>query len=270
MEDKARDHHKEPLICVVTPTHNRIDYLPATIDSVRANVKASWKVSTKFDIEHLICANGCTDGTNEWLQREVQNEKIIPMRCKIVEEKMLPGLARNLVIKEAPSHAWIAPLDDDDIMLQRNLFYYAYQIEHHPDKEWFINDFVRVDEELRYRSKEDYYHWMFESPKAMLEAIFRGECFAQGNVCYSKKLFDEVGGYNEKLKMAEDLDLYVRFLLAGHLPGYSPHISHLHRCHTKNFSIGVDAAKHHDDLGIIYERYGDKLKELGVTYTKKH
>ena len=271
LNKEQKNHHKQPLICVVTPTHNRIDYLPATVDSVRSTVKTFFGYNVDFHLEHLICANGCTDGTNEWLERESQKEGLlIPIRAKIEKEKMLPGLARNLVIKEAPSHAWIAPLDDDDIMLQRNLFYYAHLIEQNPEKEWFINDFVRVDEELRYRSKEDYYHWMFESPKAMLEAIFRGECFAQGNVCYSKKLFDEVGGYNEKLKMAEDLDLYVRFLLAGHLPGHSSHISHLHRCHTKNFSAGVDAAKHHDDLQIIYERYADKLKELGVTYEKKH
>jgi len=93
---------------------------------------------------------------------------------------MVPGLARNHILQDAPSHAWIAPLDDDDIMLQRNLCYYADLIEQNPDKEWFINDFVRVDSELRYRGKEDYYHWKFESPKDMLDAIFRGECFAQG------------------------------------------------------------------------------------------
>nr|BAJ94097.1 predicted protein [Hordeum vulgare subsp. vulgare] len=262
-----RNHHQKPHICVVTPTHNRIDYLPATVDSVRFSVKTQNAI--EFSIEHLICANGCNDGTNEWLEKASKEDSEIPLRCKIEDEKMLPGLARNHVIKDAPSHAWIAPLDDDDIMLQRNLFYYAQLIEQNPDTEWFLNDFVRVDSELRYKAKEDYYHWKFESPKSMLEAIFRGECFAQGNVCFSKKLYDEVGGYHETLKMAEDLDLYVRFLLAGKLPGVSPHISHLHRCHTRNISIGVDAVKHHDDLGMIYERYADKLKKLDITYSKK-
>jgi len=47
-------------------------------------------------------------------------------------------------------------------------------------------------------------------------------------------------------------------------------MSHLHRCHDRNISIGVDAVKHHDDLRTIYDRYGDKLKALGVEYEKKH
>jgi len=56
----------------------------------------------------------------------------------------------------------------------------------------------------------------------------------------------------------------VRFLLAGHLPVLSPHISHLHRFHTSNVSIGVDADKHGADLRVIYDKYAEQLKALGV------
>lgn len=262
------DNNAQPLhICVITPTHNRIDYLPEAIASVRNNVKTQNAID--FTYEHCISANGCTDGTNEWLER-ASKEEGTPVKYSIDHVKQLPGAARNAAIHHfVPDHAWIALLDDDDVMLQRNLYYYAYLAKHNPDRQWFINDFVRVDSELRYKAKEDYYHWKFDSPVEMLKEIFKGNCFAQGNVCFSKKIFDEPGGYHEKLKMAEDLDLYVRFLLAGHLPGYSSHISHLHRCHAKNISIGVDAEKHRDDLETIYERYEDKLKALGVEYLKK-
>lgn len=254
-------------ISVVTPTFNRIEYLPETVESVRKNITT--QNSCDFEYEHLICANGCTDGTAEFLEK-VGKEDGSPIRFRVVKEQMLPGPARNLVIKnDASEQSWIAPLDDDDIMLQRNLYYYAYNIQQNPDKQWFINDFVRVDSELRYIGGEDYYHWKFDSPKDMLDAIFRGECFAQGNVCFSKKLFSAVGGYNEEISMAEDLDLYVRFLLAGELPGYSPHISHLHRCHNRNISIGVDPEKHKQDLRMMYERYKEKLQALGVHFTSK-
>lgn len=85
-----------------------------------------------------------------------------------------------------------------------------------------------------------------------------------GNVCFSKKLYDEVGGYDESVGMAEDLDLYVRFLLHGHLNVYLPIISHLHRMHTSNFSIGCDTNKHHSDLKDIYQRNESKFKILGI------
>jgi GTP1/Obg family GTP-binding protein len=53
-------------------------------------------------------------------------------------------------------------------------------------------------------------------------------------------------------------------LLAGHLPVVCPHISHLHRFHTHNVSIGVDADKHRADLQVIYAKYADQLQQLGV------
>jgi GT2 family glycosyltransferase len=85
-----------------------------------------------------------------------------------------------------------------------------------------------------------------------------------GNVCFSKKLYHEVGGYDESVGMAEDLDLYVRFLTHGHLNVYLPMISHLHRMHTSNFSIGCDLNKHHSDLTDIYRRNESKLKLMGI------
>ena len=121
-----------------------------------------------------------------------------------------------------------------------------------------------VDEQARYLPNEDYYAWKFNSPTEMLTAIFRAEHFIQGNVCYSKALLDEVGGYDPELAMAEDLDLYVRFLLAGHLPVVCPHYSHLHRFHSANVSQVVDAAKHNADLRVIYDKYAGQLRALGI------
>jgi GT2 family glycosyltransferase len=158
----------------------------------------------------------------------------------------------------------VVPLDDDDLLLQRTLYHYAAAIEANPGRPWLVADFLRVDEQARYLPNEDYYAWKFDSPTAMLTAIFRAEHFIQGNVCYSKALLDEVGGYDPELAMAEDLDLYVRFLLAGQLPVICPHYSHLHRFHSANVSQGVDAAKHNADLRVIYDKYAEQLKALGI------
>jgi len=112
--------------------------------------------------------------------------------------------------------------------------------------------------------KEAYYGWIYSSSHEMLQSIFDSCHFIQGNVCFSKKLYDEVGGYDESVGMAEDLDLYVRFLIHGHLNVYIPMISHLHRMHTSNFSIGCDRNKHHSDLIDIYRRNEVKLKVMGI------
>ncbi|UOQ77466.1 glycosyltransferase [Hymenobacter sp. 5516J-16] len=245
---------------VITPTHNRRDFLPEAVASVRASVSAP----LDFSVEHLVCENASTDATAEWL-REAAAQDGVPLRVRPQARKLLPGPARNLLIREdAPTDSWIVPLDDDDILLQRALFHYADQIQQHPGRPWLVADFLRVDQDRRYLPNEDYYAWKFDSPTDMLRAIFRAEHFIQGNVCYSRALFEEVGGYDEQIEMAEDLDLYVRFLLAGQQPVICPHLSHLHRFHTSNVSIGVDASKHGQDLQVIYDKYAQQLQKLGI------
>ncbi|SNC61769.1 Glycosyltransferase, GT2 family [Hymenobacter gelipurpurascens] len=245
---------------IITPTHNRRQFLPEAVASVRASISAP----LDFTFDHLICENASTDDTAQWLKSEEHNDGV-PLRVRPQSTKLLPGPARNLLIRQdTPADGWLVPLDDDDLLLQRALYHYAAEIQTHDGQPWFVADFLRVDQDRRYLPNEDYYAWKFETPTDMLRAIFRAEHFIQGNVCYSRALFDEVGGYDEEIEMAEDLDLYVRFLLAGHLPVICPHISHLHRFHTSNVSIGVDADKHGQDLQVIYDKYAEQLKALGI------
>jgi glycosyltransferase involved in cell wall biosynthesis len=238
----------------ITPTHQRRAFLPAAVASVRASISTP----QDFSFEHLVYDNGSRDGTAAYL-REAAAQPGAPLRHFYHAARVPAGRARNLLIQEAAPNTWLVPLDDDDLLLQRTLYNYAAQIEAHPGRPWLVADFLRVDENARYLPGEDYYAWRFNSPTEMLQAIFRAEHFIQGNVCFSHALFTEVGGYDEQLAMAEDLDLYVRFLLAGHLPVVCPHISHLHRFHSSNVSIGVDAGKHHADLQVIYEKYEPEL-----------
>jgi glycosyltransferase involved in cell wall biosynthesis len=244
---------------IITPTHQRRALLPEAVASVRASISAP----LNFSFEHLINDNGSRDGTAAYL-REAAAQPGSPLRHWHHSGRQLAGLARNQLIQETAPEAWVVPLDDDDIMLQRTLYHYAAQINANPDRPWFVADFLRVDEHGRYLPNEDYYAWQFDTPTDMLRAIFRAEHFIQGNVCYSRAFIDEVGGYDGELPMAEDLDLYVRFLLAGQLPVLCPHISHLHRFHASNVSIGVDADKHNADLQVIYAKYDAQLAALGI------
>ena len=240
---------------VVTPTHNRADFLPEALASVRASILAGLDA----DWEHLIFNAGSTDATAAVLAAAPPDR----LRVLTAARKEPAGFGRNRLIEQATGE-WIVPLDDDDLLLQRCLFQYGQQAHQHPQARWFVADFLRIDAERRYLPQEDYYAWRFESAPAMLGAIFRGEHFIQGNVCYQHHLWHEVGGYDEHLAMAEDLDLYVRFLLAGHLPVVCPHLSHLHRFHSRNVSIGVDADRHRADLAALYAKYADRLRPLGV------
>jgi len=256
---KAASEKPDMHFSIITPTHQRRALLPDAVASVRATVTAPLDIS----FEHLIYENGSRDGTAAYL-REAAAQPGPPLRHWHHAAKQTAGFARNQLIREAPADAWLVPLDDDDLLLQRTLYHYAAQIESNPGRPWLVADFLRIDEQARYLPGEDYYAWRFGSPTEMLQAIFKAEHFIQGNVCYSHTLFEQVGGYDEALRMAEDLDLYVRFLLAGQLPVVCPHISHLHRFHARNVSIGVNADTHNADLRVIYDKYAAQLAKLGI------
>ena len=242
---------------VITPTHDRLPFLREAVASVQASILTPLDAS----VQYCLLDNGAKAETAAYLQGLPGHDE----RIKVLQqpEQVSAAAARNLLIEAAPG-GWIVPLDDDDILLQRSLYHYGDLIQQQHEAQWLVADFLRVDQEGRYLPGEDYYAWRFETPADMLRAIFRAEHFIQGNVCYRRALVQEVGGYDEGMEMAEDLDLYVRFLLAGHLPVVSPHISHLHRFHSANVSIGVNAARHNGDLATIYGKYADRLMALGV------
>ena len=244
---------------ILTPSQQRRALLPETVASVRASIVAP----LDFTFEHLVYQNGPDDGTAAWLA-EAAGQPGPPLRYWLDGEQRRPGYGRNALARQAPDTAWLTPLDDDDLLLQRSLYHYGAAIQANPGRPWLVADFLRVDEQGRYLPGEDYYAWPFDSPTAMLTAIFRAEHFVQGNVCFRKSLLDEVGGYDAALPTAEDLDLYVRFLLAGHLPVVCAHYSHLHRFHAGNTSQGIDADKHRADLRLIYGKYAGQLAALGV------
>ena len=248
-------------LSVITPTQNRLAYLKENIASVKASVLAGADAT----LEQVVLASGSTDGTADWFMSADGPENVLFLS----EDRPLPpGQARNLAIAAAAGE-WIMPLDDDDILLQRAAYGFAEAIGKHPQTQWFVSGFLRVDEQLRYIPADDYYPWQFDSPKAMLEAIFRSEHFIQGNVCFAKSLFDAVGGYNEARRTAEDLELYCRFLLDGALPVALPLVSHLHRTHQANTSKGIGRDEHFADLRQIYAKLQPGLDALGVRLSEE-
>ncbi len=146
--------------------------------------------------------------------------------------------ALNIAIEKA-KYEWIFVLDDDDIILQRTLYNFATAIQANQNTNWFVADFLRMDENRRYLIGQDYYSWNFNSAEDMLKSIFKGDHFIQFNTIFKKELFNKVGCMDENFAGSEDIDLYTRFLLHKEMPIYVNFVSHIHRFHTKNASQGM-------------------------------
>lgn len=244
-------------ISIVTKTYNRCAFLKECVESVQKLKNEPYENQIKW--EHVIYDDGSTDETPEYCMTH-PSPHVHYIRS---EENEGVSKAANRAIKRCESD-WIFELDSDDIAPSRLLHNFYEAVLRHPATSWFVMDFYRVDAVGKYQVGEDYYGWQYKSPKDILEAIFRGEHFIQHNVFYKRILWEQAGIYRETLGMAEDLDLYIRFLLLGQMPIYLPTISHFHRNHIGNISKDVTHDSHKKDLKNLAKIYEKELKNLGL------
>lgn len=242
---------------IVTPTRNRLPFLRENMTSVRQSRLAP----LDLEIHQLIHDCGSDDGTGDWLEQEAKaNDDFTLIRSS---QPIFPGEARNMAIRKG-SGEFIMPLDDDDILLQRTAYHFLHTLNEETAAQWAVSDFIKIDSEGRYLPGEDYHGWVFDSADDMLRGIFSGQHYIQGNVCFRRSLFEKVGGYASELKTAEDLELYVRFVLEAGLPRYIPAVSHLHRVHDGNVSRNVDKDRYNRDMETIYRLHEPRLRARNI------
>jgi glycosyltransferase involved in cell wall biosynthesis len=242
-------------LLILTPTRNRLHFLRENIESVRMSSLAPLEI----ELVQALHDCGSDDGTAAWLE-SLRGDPCL--RITLSPRPMPPGQARNIAAASAPGD-FIMPLDDDDLLLQRTAHHFLHALSTE-EARWAVADFLSIDKEGRYIPGRDYYAWRFGSADEMLQAIFSGKHYLQGNVCFSRGLFDQVGGYAEDMETAEDLELYTRFVLEAGLPAYVPAASHLHRLHDLNASRSVDKDRYNRDMSDIYERHRSKLEARGI------
>ena len=240
-------------ISIVTPTRNRAQLVVQAVES-----GALSRVEPLSDLvwEHIILDDGSTDETATLLSGNK-----FPITYIRSDQSAGISAAKNRAIAEA-SGEWILVLDDDDLLLQRTLFNFATAIAQYPSAQWFIADFLKIDEKRVYQPGEDYFGWTFTLPEEMLSSIWKGEHFIQANVLMHKDLFLSVGKFDDDPAFmrlgGEDLDLYIRFLRAGHMPVVVPFLSHLHRVHSGNFSKEITHDRHLETISWLKAKYKEK------------
>lgn len=244
-------------ISIVTKTFNRLDWLLENIESVQFLKLEPYEQDVRW--EHVIYDDGSTDGTSEHFQKH-SYPHVRYMRSTINK-----GISKaaNTAIASCQSE-YIFELDSDDLVPQRALANCYHTLREYPQADWMIADFFSVNKKHEYLMGQDYYGWNYKNPKEMLTAIFKANHFIQHNVVYRKKLWEDAGGYDEHLTMAEDLDLFIRFLLRGCMPAIVPYISHFHRVHDTNISRDVTLAHHQQDLAQLYLKYEEQLANMNI------
>ena len=181
------------LISVIIPTYNRETVLPRAITSVLAQKCAHFEL--------IIVDDGSTDSTRNF----IESRSPFPVPRVFHQENKGPAAARNLGIKHAQGE-WIAFLDSDDEWKPGKLKAQLKFFEENPEyficqtEEIWIRNGTRVNPMKKHQK---FGGWIFE--KCLPLCVV-----SPSAVMMRRKLFGEVGLFDESLPACEDYDLWLR------------------------------------------------------------
>ena len=180
-------------ISVVIPTLNRKDFLKKAIDSV---------LKQKFSPHEIIVVdNLSSDGTLEMINADYPSVKTFVQSIKGV------SATRNLGIRKSEGN-WIAFLDSDDQWHHEKL---KMQVEHiredenqvflsHTDETWYRDNEI-INQKLKHQKRGGF---IFEFCLPLC-------CISPSSSLVRRKIFDQIGFFDENLDVCEDYDFWLRY-----------------------------------------------------------
>ena len=190
-----------PHFSIIMPLYNKAPYIRKAVESVAGQTYKDWEL--------VVVDDGSDDGGGS-IVKTVDDNRIRLVR----QDNAGVSAARNLGVKESTAQ-WICFLDADDWWEPTFLEEMAGLIERHPSAGIYGTGY-----------------WIVKNGKKQVAPIGVDEGFTEGEisycqvyaktlcmpltsitVCIPRAVFDSVGGFNDKLCMAEDFDLWIRIAL---------------------------------------------------------
>ena len=200
--------YKRMYFSVVIPLYNKQKSIIATLQSVLA------QTYTNFEV--IVVDDGSTDDSANVAEEYIRERKVYGVECKgEVIRKANGGVcsARNRGIQEA-KYDYVALLDGDDLWDEHYLEEQVKLIQDFPvAKMWGIN-FAEMSKGKLIRKLPtglpDGYRGYVENYFQMPGRI--SDLYCSSSVVISKDVFDRVGYFDERIKYAEDLDMWFRII----------------------------------------------------------
>jgi glycosyltransferase involved in cell wall biosynthesis len=219
-----------PLCSVVIPALNAAATISASIRSALGQ--------TRSDLEVIVVDDGSTDTTAETASR------VEDLRLRVLSQPNL-GLsaARNAGVREARGE-YVAFLDSDDLWLPRYLELVTCALEASRGAGFAYTDayaFDPVSGRVRRRTAMQRMRPPEPPPGSaaefLLELLRRNFVYVSTTV--RRSVLEQVGGFDERRTAAEDYDLWLRIVAAGHTGVWVPGQHALYRTHPGQMSADV-------------------------------
>ncbi len=185
-----------PAVSIVLPTHERPQFLAATIASIYAQ--------TCTDHELIIADDGSGEETRALLRRLAPRAQLL-----LLEHRGNPGAASNAALRAARGR-YVAFIDSDDLWKSDKLAWQLAELARDARCRWCYTAFERIDEHDRVLAAEATRVFIpCRGDIACALADGRASLRTPG-VIAERSLLEEAGGFDETLRSCEDYDLWMR------------------------------------------------------------
>jgi glycosyltransferase involved in cell wall biosynthesis len=204
-------------ISVVIPVYNAEDHIEDTINSVLNQ--------TEKNVEIIVVDDGSTDTSPMKLEHYKETIK----KVRIVNSGG-PSKPRNVGIKNSTS-SYISFFDADDIMFPDKLDYSIKYLERFKKAGLLCSEFSSINPKGN-RIKEKYLKDYTEFRASLIPTeidnlyvlpaerayyhLLRANFIGTSSVACPRKVLEEVGGFDESMKNADDIDMWRRITKAGY------------------------------------------------------
>lgn len=205
----------ELVASVVVPTYNRLDRLPRVLQALADQDLAS------DAYEVIVVSDGSTDGTDEYLRSGDAPGDVVA----VSQANQGPGPARNAGVARARGKLIV--FVDDDIVAEPDLV--SQHVRSHcelgADGRLVVMGPMLSPPDVRL---SPWVQWEQDKITDQYEAMERGEWeptfrqFFTGNASLHRDVLDEAGGFDDRFRRAEDVELSYRLDRAGCRFAFNP------------------------------------------------
>lgn len=210
----------EKLVSVIIPAYNVSQYVRQTVFSV---IIQSYK-----NLEIIIVNDGSTDDTNEIINEYVSKDSRIIV---INQENKGLASARNTGIKHAKGE-YLCIIDSDDIMLPNKIYEQYKFLENNPECDFTYSDLYHFID----GTNKIYHHLVSELSLDPYTSLLYGNAINPNAVFFRRAVYDKWGGFDERLRSAEDWDYWLTLSYNGVNFKYQPLALTLYRMRKNSLS----------------------------------
>lgn len=237
----------QPLVSVIVPTYNRLQYLPAAIDSVLAQTCRDWEL--------IIADDGSDAATLEYLDTLARLSRVEVIR---LAHSGNPGVARNAALRIARGE-YVAFLDSDDTWLPTKLDVQTRALRASVECRWSYTDHIRIDAAGKsINSQRDPNRTLPQGQ--IVEQLLRLQAGTPTpTVMAERALIEEAGAFDEQQGLHEDYDLWLRMALLSKVLALPEPLSCVRR-HDDHFSGG--GVRNFEARLRVFEKIQDRVTGL--------